>query len=67
MNYEERKSKKYFLTYADLIAIGRGLAVADQYIDENEDKLEHDQYFADDKAEVRLANETWHRTFKNEM
>ena len=67
MNYEERKSKKYFLTYADLIAIGRGLAVADQYIDENEDKLEHDHYFADDKAEVRLANETWHRTFKNEM
>jgi len=67
MNYEERKSKKYFLTYSDLIAIGRGLAVADQYIDENEDKLEHDQYFADDKAEVRLANETWHRTFKNEM
>jgi len=67
MNYELQKGKKYFLTYADLIAIGRGLAVADQYIDENEDKLEHDQYFADDKAEVRLANETWHRTFKNEM
>lgn len=67
MNYELQKGKKYFLTYADLVAIGRGLAVADQYIEDNKDKLDHDEYFADDKAEVRLANQIWHRTFKNEM
>jgi len=67
MNYELQKGKKYFLTYADLVAIGRGLAVAVQYIEDNKDKLDHDEYFADDKAEVRLANQIWHRTFKNEM
>ena len=66
MNYEQKQKQKFIITYAELLALGRALNLAELFVEDQEEKDNDPEQLQEDQITLRDALRVWHGAFRQE-